>query len=368
MNKPNLAGKLARILGDIGAIKPEGRNQFHGYDYITEGQLSSALKVRLSQAGIFLLTSVDDVTMQRVTNQKGNEENLVTVRTTHTFMDSDTGEAYQVKGVGMGIDPGDKAIYKALTGGLKYVLMKNFLVSDHTDPEADEGVDERSTGKRKHNPFKEEPTPNKQTPAAKADAQMLEEWLKNEGITPEFVIELAREGKLAKDETSIGQLKAGTLTRLLSLRERISERWLLKQANLKPASDLPEKAPETPEQASVQPPARKRYSGNPRNRGRQFILADEAHPVDFLEEHGVKHWSDVRIHFGKLGPSDENKSGTALARLDKDDVLWWADNWQPKKYKGKWEERDLMLDAALCAAVAEFQSDREGGRVYGKAE
>src|SRR5436190_22412194 len=120
----NLVGKLARIMGEIGAIKPEGRNTFHGYDYITESQLSAALRVHLSAAGIFLLTSVENVKSERVTNQKGNEENLVTVQTEHLFLDSESGEQFKVHAFGQGTDPGDKGVYKAITGAVKYMLMK----------------------------------------------------------------------------------------------------------------------------------------------------------------------------------------------------------------------------------------------------
>lgn len=40
--------------------------------------------------------------------------------------------------IGEGMDTGDKAIYKAITGAQKYVLMKTFLIPTGDDPELEE--------------------------------------------------------------------------------------------------------------------------------------------------------------------------------------------------------------------------------------
>ena len=52
----------------------------------------------------------------------------------YTFTDVDTGEEITAKVAGEGLDPGDKAPYKAMTGALKYALLQSFLLATGDDP------------------------------------------------------------------------------------------------------------------------------------------------------------------------------------------------------------------------------------------
>ncbi len=62
----------------------------------------------------------------------------------YTFADVDSGEEIVAKVAGQGLDPGDKAPYKAMTGALKYALLQSFLLATGDDPE-DERLDARFT-------------------------------------------------------------------------------------------------------------------------------------------------------------------------------------------------------------------------------
>ena len=53
----------------------------------------------------------------------------------YTFADVDSGEEIIAKVAGQGLDPGDKAPYKAMTGALKYALLQSFLLATGDDPE-----------------------------------------------------------------------------------------------------------------------------------------------------------------------------------------------------------------------------------------
>jgi hypothetical protein len=61
----------------------------------------------------------------------------------YTFSDVDSGEEIVAKVAGQGLDPGDKAPYKAMTGALKYALLQSFLLATGEDPE-DEHADSRT--------------------------------------------------------------------------------------------------------------------------------------------------------------------------------------------------------------------------------
>jgi ERF superfamily len=60
----------------------------------------------------------------------------------YTFCDVDSGEEVVATAAGQGLDAGDKAPYKAMTGALKYALLQTFLLATGDDPE-DERVDAR---------------------------------------------------------------------------------------------------------------------------------------------------------------------------------------------------------------------------------
>ena len=70
---------------------------------------------------------------------------LTVIRIKFQFIDGTTGERTDMQEiVSYGDDPGDKGIYKALTGAVKYALMKTFLIATGDDPEADKSTDRRS--------------------------------------------------------------------------------------------------------------------------------------------------------------------------------------------------------------------------------
>ncbi len=61
----------------------------------------------------------------------------------YTFTDVETGEEITTKVAGQGLDAGDKAPYKAMTGALKYALLQSFLLATGDDPE-DERINHAS--------------------------------------------------------------------------------------------------------------------------------------------------------------------------------------------------------------------------------
>lgn len=126
--KNSLVKKLVKILGETGKVKKSGMNTHHKYQYTTESDLLELLRPKLVEAGIFIFSSVETVI---------KEDNITTVTMKHTFVDSASGEEYIVHSAGQGQDTQDKGVYKALTGSMKYMLWKNFLIESNDDPEAD---------------------------------------------------------------------------------------------------------------------------------------------------------------------------------------------------------------------------------------
>jgi hypothetical protein len=130
----SIYAKLAEVLGEVHRVPKNGRNDFHKYDYVTESDLADHIRPLLAKNGLALMFGAEEI-MDMGTDQKGNR--LLAVKCSITLGDSDGNEIRETIW-GMGMDKGDKGVYKAMTGAMKYWLYKTFLVSTGDDPEIEE--------------------------------------------------------------------------------------------------------------------------------------------------------------------------------------------------------------------------------------
>jgi ERF superfamily len=135
---PSLVRKLAAVMGEVERIPKSGRNEFHKYDYATEADIVAAVRKGLAERSVMILHRVDELAWRESKKSSGEAASpIATVHVTFTAHDGDTGETLVVaQTVGEGQDSGDKAVYKALTGALKYAILKLFLIPTGHDPEA----------------------------------------------------------------------------------------------------------------------------------------------------------------------------------------------------------------------------------------
>ena len=136
--KTTLFAKLASILGTIKHVPKTGWNDFHKYNYIREDDLVAAIRPLLAEQGVSILFECEDILhVEQVTTSKGKTERIVAVRCAITIGDKD-GHMHKVSMIGEGQDAGDKAVYKAMTGAMKYWMYKTFMVSTGDDPEGED--------------------------------------------------------------------------------------------------------------------------------------------------------------------------------------------------------------------------------------
>lgn len=155
--------KLSTILGEVGAIPKTGFNKFHGYKYHSEGDVNSAFQKLFHTHKIMFSASMVSSEMRETTTKNGNTEFIYKANMRFTFFDAETGESLTGCMSGEGQDNGDKALYKSISGTQKYILMKTFMITDHNDPEGDEGVDERNSNKNPAPPTNSAPPQNSAT-------------------------------------------------------------------------------------------------------------------------------------------------------------------------------------------------------------
>lgn len=132
-NASLLFSKLSKIVGEIDRIPESGFNSYGDYSYATERDFVECVRGKLAVHGIFISTSVVKHDRERIKTSNTNGESkmkfLTTVTTLHTFIDWETGEKHKVTSMGESMDSGDKGLPQAITGAIKSMLMKNFLIS-----------------------------------------------------------------------------------------------------------------------------------------------------------------------------------------------------------------------------------------------
>ena len=138
----NLRQKLAEVRRRIGYIQKRGHNERFNYSYVTAADIAGSVGDILAELGIIVIPRLEDISYESAVG-RGEGTRMARVVMAYTFADVDSGEEVIAKVAGQGLDPGDKAPYKAMTGALKYALLQSFLLATGDDPE-DERIDARS--------------------------------------------------------------------------------------------------------------------------------------------------------------------------------------------------------------------------------
>ena len=127
--------KLQECMGGF-AWEKDGINRYQSYKYITEKQYKANFKKALKDAG--LIWKVQQLEYQYIPDIS-DKMHMVICKFKGEIIDPETGEREEYIFFGSGADNGDKALYKAVTGGHKFFLASNFNVAEENDPESDAG-------------------------------------------------------------------------------------------------------------------------------------------------------------------------------------------------------------------------------------
>lgn len=130
MDNQPLKIKLNTIQSEIKKLQKEGYNNFHKYKYLAESQITELFKDLFATHGVIFNVSAEIISQTII------DGNILThVRVKYSFKDIHSNEEITGAMDGQGIDKGDKGVYKAITGAVKYIFMKNFLIPTGDDPE-----------------------------------------------------------------------------------------------------------------------------------------------------------------------------------------------------------------------------------------
>jgi hypothetical protein len=185
----NLRQKLAEVRRRIGYIQKRGHNERFNYSYVTAADIAGSVGDILSELGVIVIPNLENITYESATG-RGETTRMAQVVMAYTFSDVDSGEEIVAKVAGQGLDSGDKAPYKAMTGALKYALLQSFLLATGDDPE-DERMDTRVT------------TPGSDHPISAEAVRELERLIGETGTDLERVLAYYKVPSLAEmNETS----------------------------------------------------------------------------------------------------------------------------------------------------------------------
>jgi hypothetical protein len=170
----NLRQKLAEVRRRIGYIQKRGHNERHNYSYVTAADIAGSVGDILAELGVVVIPKLEDISYELAVG-RGEATRMARVVMAYTFADVDSGEEIIAKVAGQGLDSGDKAPYKAMTGALKYALLQSFLLATGDDPE-DERVDARFS------------TPSSERPINAEEVRELEKRIEDTGTDLERVL------------------------------------------------------------------------------------------------------------------------------------------------------------------------------------
>ena len=146
----SLRQKLAVVRRRLAYVQKRGHNERKNYNYVTAADIAGAVGDILAELGVVVVPRLESISHEPSRTGKSEVEHVARVVMAYTFMDVDTAEEITVKVAGEGLDAGDKAPYKAMTGALKYALLQSFLLATGDDPE------EERTNPANHSPTSHE--------------------------------------------------------------------------------------------------------------------------------------------------------------------------------------------------------------------
>lgn len=126
--------QLRKILDEKGVLQKDKENSGQKYKYFSEAAYKKLFTELFSRVGLELTVSATN--LERVAYD-GKASNGRIVALTVRLNDCETGYYEESQVYGEGLDAGDKALYKAYTGAIKYYLADTFLVATGDDPEVD---------------------------------------------------------------------------------------------------------------------------------------------------------------------------------------------------------------------------------------
>ncbi len=198
-----VAAKIAEVMKKVDYLQKDGQVAYKAtrYSYLSEEKITTEIRKAMLEVGLVIYPAAMEVVNQASIATKTGEARVINARITYRVQDVDSGDFIEVQALGEGMDAGDKAVYKAMTGAFKYAQRQTFMI-----PTGDDDPDKVSSGELLNGSSKKEPGPER---ATQSQLNKIYALAREAGYTPEQMRDLigsefGRESskELTKKETS----------------------------------------------------------------------------------------------------------------------------------------------------------------------
>jgi hypothetical protein len=124
-------------MGALGRIPKTGYNQSQNYHYVTESDITGAVRPLMANEKLIMMPSIRTYKVEELPT-KYSKLNMGTIEIEWILRDAESYEIVKFTMIGKGTDMAEKDIYKAITGNKKYALITLFMIDSGDDPERDE--------------------------------------------------------------------------------------------------------------------------------------------------------------------------------------------------------------------------------------
>ncbi len=232
-NKGKIGEAMAAIMSDIGTITKAntasmgtgGTYKFRGID-----DVYNALHPIMTKHQVFILPEVMDISRDERTAKSGTVLGFVSVTMKYHLTHAD-GSSVPISMPGEGMDSGDKATAKALSGALKYALFQTFMIPTDEVKDSESDSHEVAADKPKDKPAADDVDHTKRTKLWKIMLKM------NHDDTPAARKELkilsgftTKDKKFVEGKDTVADLKGKRLLIVLKDAETEYGDWKKKEA------------------------------------------------------------------------------------------------------------------------------------------
>lgn len=171
-----VAAKLLEVMKDVSAV-PKKKKGGVNYEFQAWEDVLPAVRQSCIKHGLVIVPSMGASDIGTWTAKSGGESAVHNVPLRFKIIDADTGESIEAEWSGEARDVSDKGKQKAATSGMKYWLLKLFMVPDEASVATDEEAHSVAQAVRQ-----QAKAANKKEPNPAGD------WLKANKVDPEGML------------------------------------------------------------------------------------------------------------------------------------------------------------------------------------
>lgn len=199
-----VAKKISEVMKQVEYLKKDGKVAYGStrYNYLSEEKITSEIRKAMADVGLIIYPSKMEIVSEQEVNTRSGKVRVLNIVAAYHIKDIESGEFIEIQTLGEGMDSGDKAIYKAMTGAYKYAQRQTFMIPTGDDPDkvssdelnGDDTLPEKQTTKKaskEKQEKKEVPTTKKkEAPATKKQLFAVVKLSQEIGYTPDEMSKL----------------------------------------------------------------------------------------------------------------------------------------------------------------------------------